>query len=294
MKARNLIGFAALAVVATLVTGVALNALVGTPTASARGGDRDRKGHGIEYDSDVDQTCKVHVEMSEVKRSDVCTPDANVRQSGAARGKRGHTVEYDSDVRQTCRVYIEMSKVDHSDVCTPDANVRQGSSAKKDHDKDQEGGAHDGAHDGYDKPRDDKRHDGDWRRTTSVRIDNQEKTTCEANGRLALNQCDVGGDANAFTSGRDGYDGQGGGYGGHDGNDDGWSKWTDSRHSRETRHDGWSEIKVENTEKTTCEANGLVALNQCDVDDDATAFGPGGLGRTLPLGGLLPVGGLLG
>lgn len=285
MKARNLLGFAGLVIAATLVTAFALNAVVGAPTASADGDRRQHKGTSLDYDSDVTQTCKVNIEFSEVKRSDVCDPDASVSQSGGHGGFR-HRTDYDSDVTQKCRVNIEFSEVKDSDVCTPDADVSQGSgghgghASKKgppssnptwdhDHDWDGKDGDHHDGHDGDDGHRHKSR--------VNVDIDNKEKTTCEAYGYLALNQCDVGGDANAFTEGDGGREWGGGG---------GWygagSYW-------EHRYKV-GDVTITNAEKTTCEAEGIIALNQCDVDDDANAFtGVQGYASGLPL-----VGGLLG
>ncbi|GEM_PF-6703910 len=338
MKARNLLGFATLAVVAIVVTGFALNSLASSPSAPASGYSDWWKPKSTDYNSDVTQTCRIHVELSEVKRSEVCDQEASVTQGGNG-GHKG--ADFDSNVTQKCKVYIELSDVDGSDLCTPEATVKQGSPTPPSHPSgsyDHKGGNQGGydnkdGKDGYGKDKDGHGKDvtidnkekttckaysllasvnqcdvqgdanllsivggGDkgkpawqpggspsWKgKGGDVTIDNKEKTTCEAESLLgSVNQCDVGGDANLLSivggdEGKKGYDSpqccqapggyDGGSYGGKGG-----------------------DFSYDNAEKTTCEADGLVALNQCDVGGDANAFSLVGVTKSIPL-----VGGLLG
>jgi hypothetical protein len=125
----------------------------------------------------------------------------------------------------------------------------------------------------------------DWRKENSGDV---EITTCNANALLAaVNQCDVEGDANAFTIGSDhkGKDDKGKGH--NDcGCDDHKRPPKDDcgcdDHKRPPKDDCGCDDKGHgkpsghhddpSIEATTCNAGGLVALNQCGVDGDATAF----------------------
>jgi hypothetical protein len=230
MYARKLIGFAALALAAVVVTGFALNAIFSAPAASAIG----QQPHGA-----GDQTCVVG---DSTVVGDVCSSSGGGYEGGSWSSGRN------------------------------------------------EGGP-----------------------------SHVEATTCNAGGVFAVNQCDVGGDANAFTvdsakkgepkkDGGDKKDGRDHKDCGCDDKKDGRDHkdcgCDDKKDGRDHKDDCGCDDKKDHPddhrdhkgdgrdkpdagiEATTCNAGGLVAVNQCGVDGNANAFTITGL--------LTPVRALLG